>query len=398
MAPSNQGDFDGYRKWLGITDKMRPPTHYDLLGISLDEDDSDVIRAAVQQRRHYVETMRGEGHDAVVTEILYLIGEAEVTLLNVEMRRDYDRRQDLFEKRRKGRRIDPNASRFRVKSRPGKTVGEDDGIVKTFAGIVVVICVAFGGMAVFAFKVLPWSKPDQQTVAPAVPAAAAPAPAVPVPVAVPAIAPVQPVPIQVPESRSDALKFADLFNGRDLTGWNVIGVKSNWDVDASRVELVATGMGGIGWLLTDNEYADFVLRLEYQAEPGANSGIGILASPADFHQLEVQLVNGSNSATGGMWLPSGKGFSYRPPKQSVQEKPADDWNSLEIELRDRKLKTRVNGTEVSEFDLAELSSQPDSPLPLKRTKGRIGLQSHNNVVRFRNLRVAEIVTPSKSLE
>lgn len=30
MAPSNQDDFDGYRKWLGIANKKRPPTHYEL--------------------------------------------------------------------------------------------------------------------------------------------------------------------------------------------------------------------------------------------------------------------------------------------------------------------------------------------------------------------------------
>ncbi len=203
---------------------------------------------------------------------------------------------------------------------------------------------------------------------------------------------------EVVKAQSDALKFLDLINGRDLTGWNVIGEQSNWDMDASQGVLTATGKGGIGWLLTDKEYEDFVLRLEYQAEPGANSGIGILASPADFHQLELQLVNCSNCSTGGMWLPSDRGMSYLPATQSAKEKPADEWNSLEIELRTRKVKTSVNGTEVSQFDLTELSSQPDAIPPLKRIKGRIGVQAHNNVVRFRNLQVAEITPPSQSLE
>ena len=36
-------DFDGYRKWLGINNKKRPPTHYKLVSISLDEDDPEVI-------------------------------------------------------------------------------------------------------------------------------------------------------------------------------------------------------------------------------------------------------------------------------------------------------------------------------------------------------------------
>jgi len=150
-------EFDGYRKWLGISNKNRLPSHYELLAISLDEDDPEVIRAAIEQRRHFVESKRGDGHDSVVTEILYRIGEAETTLLNSEMRRDYDRQLNLFEKRRKNRQVDPFAPRSRVKSQPGPTVGEDHGILNTFAGIMAIVCVAFGIMAWFSFQ-LPWKK------------------------------------------------------------------------------------------------------------------------------------------------------------------------------------------------------------------------------------------------
>lgn len=158
MVLSKVDEFGGYRKWLGIASKKRPPTHYELLAISLDEDDPDVIRAAAEQRRHYVEAKRGDGLDSVVNKILYRIGEAEATLLNDEMRRDYDRQLSLFEKRRKNRQIDPFVSPSRVKSRPGRTVGEDTGIVKTFVGIMAVVCVGFGGMAWFSFG-LPWNRP-----------------------------------------------------------------------------------------------------------------------------------------------------------------------------------------------------------------------------------------------
>ena len=169
-------EFDGYRKWLGISNKNRLPSHYELLAISLDEDDPEVIRAAIEQRRHFVESKRGDGHDSVVTEILYRIGEAETTLLNSEMRRDYDRQLNLFEKRRKNRQVDPFAPRSRVKSRPGPTVGEDHGILNTFAGIVAIVCVAFGIMAWFSFQ-LPWTKIEKQ---------AEPAPVVRGPVELPA--------------------------------------------------------------------------------------------------------------------------------------------------------------------------------------------------------------------
>lgn len=43
--------FDPYRKWLGIPDNRRPPSYYELLGITAGESDEDVIRSAIDQRR-----------------------------------------------------------------------------------------------------------------------------------------------------------------------------------------------------------------------------------------------------------------------------------------------------------------------------------------------------------
>ena len=86
--PGQPEEFDGYRKWLGISEKKRPPSIYELLSVALDEDDPDVIRAAAQQRRSFVDSKRGEGHDAIVKEILYRISEAETILLYPVMRRD----------------------------------------------------------------------------------------------------------------------------------------------------------------------------------------------------------------------------------------------------------------------------------------------------------------------
>ena len=90
------------------------------------------------------------------------------------MRRDYDRQLNLFEKRRKNRQVDPFASPSRIRSQPGRTVGEDTGIVKTFVGIMAIVCVGFGVMAWFSFQ-LPWSKKPEQPIA-----AAPAAPVVPV--------------------------------------------------------------------------------------------------------------------------------------------------------------------------------------------------------------------------
>lgn len=233
MAHSNPDEFDGYRKWLGLANKGRIPTHYELLGISLDEDDPDVIRATAEQRRQFVETKRGEGHDAVVTEILYRIGEAETTLLNEEMRRDYDRAMHLFEKRRKNRQVDPFAFPSRAKSRPGRTVGEDGGIVKTFAGIMAVVVFGFGGMAWFSFG-LPWLKK------PALQPEAVQQAVVPQPILQPFQQPVQ-TSSEVAQVEPEPVKVVELEKPKDAIAEAIKALDGEWEC----VALQQNGSGGL---------------------------------------------------------------------------------------------------------------------------------------------------------
>ncbi|HET6882415.1 MAG TPA: hypothetical protein VFI31_19775 [Pirellulales bacterium] len=50
--------FDPYRVWLGIPPEARPPTHYELLGISPHEQERAVIEAAVLRQSGCVRRTR----------------------------------------------------------------------------------------------------------------------------------------------------------------------------------------------------------------------------------------------------------------------------------------------------------------------------------------------------
>ena len=178
----------------------------------------------------------------------------------------------------------------------------------------------------------------------------------------------------------------EMFNGRDLAGWTIAGDPGNWQIDATQGVLTATGKAQ-GWLLSERDMGDFILSLEFQAEPNANSGIALLASPGEAYHLEVQVGSIASMPTGSVWS--------RPfdtvngglilPTQPVEQWDTGQWNSLGIELRSRQLKVFLNGVETLRLDLDELSRQPDSFPPLKRTRGRIGIQSHTGAVRFRKI-------------
>jgi hypothetical protein len=82
--------FDPYRKWLGIPEGQRPPTHYQLLGISPDERDPEVIDAAVLRQSAYVRNFQTGKYSAEATRLLTEIAAAKLCLIDPAKRARYD--------------------------------------------------------------------------------------------------------------------------------------------------------------------------------------------------------------------------------------------------------------------------------------------------------------------
>lgn len=139
--------FDSYHKWLGIPPENQPPHYYQLLGISVKEQDADVIQTAAQRQRSSIEDHLHGPHHREATQLIYEIEEAELTLLSPELREDYDQRVKLVLKRQKskqsGRNLDPDSNR---------PAGEGSGLMRRFFGITSVILIAFLIMAYFAYQ------------------------------------------------------------------------------------------------------------------------------------------------------------------------------------------------------------------------------------------------------
>ncbi|SVD84496.1 uncharacterized protein METZ01_LOCUS437350, partial [marine metagenome] len=87
--------------------------------------------------------------------------------------------------------------------------------------------------------------------------------------------------------------FQPLFNGKDLTGWaGVGGDQSNWRVKDGL--LSCTGKPGSHWIATEEEYANFDLRLEYNIPQNGNSGVFIRApikGAAWVAGMEIQVLD-----------------------------------------------------------------------------------------------------------
>jgi hypothetical protein len=83
-------EFDPYRKWLGIPEDSRPPSHYQLLGISPEERDQEVINAACVRQSAYVRNFQTGKYADDATRILTEIAAAKACLTDVMRRAAYD--------------------------------------------------------------------------------------------------------------------------------------------------------------------------------------------------------------------------------------------------------------------------------------------------------------------
>lgn len=90
LGSVRRGMFDPYRKWLGIPEGDRPPTHYQLLAIAASETDPEVINAAVVRQSAYVRNFQSGKHADDATRILNEIAAAKTCLLDKARRAAYD--------------------------------------------------------------------------------------------------------------------------------------------------------------------------------------------------------------------------------------------------------------------------------------------------------------------
>jgi Domain of Unknown Function (DUF1080) len=192
-------------------------------------------------------------------------------------------------------------------------------------------------------------------------------------------------PVPSGESENPPKGFVSLFNGKDLTGWKATGKKEVWG--AENGVIYVSGSGG-GWLLTEREYGDFELRLEYKMSKHSNSGVALRTpfqgDPA-YAGMEIQLIDDLNWKGLEPWQHTGSIYHVVPARK-IANKAIGEWNNITIVAKGRKI-TVVNNSEVLvDADLDEYVKKSAEKHPgILREKGFVGFQSHDNRVEFRNI-------------
>jgi formylglycine-generating enzyme required for sulfatase activity len=197
--------------------------------------------------------------------------------------------------------------------------------------------------------------------------------------------------------------FVSLFEGKTLDEWQ--GASENFHVENGLLvsdfpEKPADG--NVPSLLTVSTYDDFILRLDFRLQPGANSGILIRApsGQSNFKNwMEIQVVDDFDAryAETISRLPTQRtgSLSVVAPAQPGKLKAAGTWNHMEIRCLGRELRVQLNGASVLDVSLdsfGQKSVRGEDMPGLLRTQGHIGLigPSSSGRVEYRNILVEKL--------
>jgi hypothetical protein len=187
--------------------------------------------------------------------------------------------------------------------------------------------------------------------------------------------------------------FVSLCAGHSLAGWT--GALGGYSLEDGMIVCHPDSGGN---LYTEKEYADFVLRFEFQLTDGSNNGIG-LRVPAGGHAaydgMEIQILDNTAGRYAELqpYQYHGSVYGIIPAKRGYL-KPVGAWNTQEIRCIGRHVTVTLNGEVIVDGDLDVASAggtmdHKEHP-GLTRTTGSIVLCGHGSDVRFRRMRVREV--------
>ena len=227
---------------------------------------------------------------------------------------------------------------------------------------------------------------------------------------------------QTEEKTSDTMAKVDievlqnewqvLFDGTSFDGWHEYGregVSKNWKLeDGAMVFYPPKKRNGESYnLVSENEYTDFVLSIEWRISEAGNSGIfwGVKELPELKKPYEtgpeIQVLDNDKHPDGknGTSHQAGALYDMVSPSEDVT-KPIGEWNLCEITINHKTNMGIVllNNVEVVNFSVnnpewGEMVSQSkfaDWEHFAKYTTGKIGVQAHGDIVAFRNIKIKEL--------
>ena len=195
-------------------------------------------------------------------------------------------------------------------------------------------------------------------------------------------------------SRGEDAGFKTVFNGRDFTGWS--GPVENYEVKDGAI--VCRPKKG-GTIFTQEQFSDFVVRLEFKLPPGGNNGLAIRypgsGDTAYVGMCESQVLDDNyEQATGQKIDPRqahGSVYGMIAAARGYQ-RPIGEWNFEEVTVKGSTIKVELNGTVILDGDVSKVTEfLANRAHPGKdRASGSFGFAGHDDPVAFRAIHIKRL--------
>lgn len=204
-----------------------------------------------------------------------------------------------------------------------------------------------------------------------------------------------------------------LFNGKDFAGWrqcNATGMPANWTIEDDAMKVLIgegkkPGQGAGGDILFgDKKFKDFELSIDWKASKMANSGIfyyvrEVPGKPIYYAAPEIQVLDNADATDNKIDSHLAGSLYDMLPADPKTVKPAGEWNTIVVRVKDGKVSHTQNGVEVVSYTLwtpewdaliqkSKFKSFPGFTEGISK-EGYIGLQDHGYPVWFRNIKIRE---------
>ncbi|MFM7838782.1 MAG: DUF1080 domain-containing protein [Chitinophagaceae bacterium] len=195
-----------------------------------------------------------------------------------------------------------------------------------------------------------------------------------------------------------------LFDGTSLQGWRNFKNRNadSWAVQGGEIVCRETGVKGRADLITDQQFDNFELQIDWKIAPKHNSGIIYRSTEdngASFESgPEYQLIDdlGYPDPLHDKQL-SGANYDMDAPSAKVA-KPAGEYNRTRLVVNKNHVEHWLNGVKVVEYELGsalwkqhkEESKWKDVAPYGQSSAGHIALQDHGGGVAFKNIKIRKL--------
>jgi hypothetical protein len=237
---------------------------------------------------------------------------------------------------------------------------------------------------------------------------------VPAVLATASVSAAQPQPVNTLTAAEKKAGWVLLFDGRSFDGWrqcNGTAMPANWAIEDQAMKVFTApgkkpgeGSGG-DVVYAGKKFRNFELSIDWKTEKAGNSGIfyyvrEVPGKPVYYAAPEVQVLDNVDATDNKVASHLAGSLYDMVAADPKTVKPAGEWNTIVIRVKDGKVTHTQNGVKVVEYTL--WTKEWDALVENSKFKtfpgfaegiaheGYVGLQDHGYAIWFRNVKIREL--------